>query len=61
MDDIVDSDLGWRVCRQSVSTRPVEPRSSIQKQIEADSESGRLDFLVREAREADTLGSIDDL
>ena len=31
------------------------------KQIEVDSESGRLDFLIGEAGETDTLGSIDDL
>ena len=31
------------------------------KQIEVDSESGQLDFLIGEAGETDTLGSIDDL
>ena len=31
------------------------------KQIEIDSESGQLDFLIGEAGETDTLGSIDDL
>ena len=30
-------------------------------QIEADSESGRLDFLVEEASRSETLGSLDDL
>ena len=30
------------------------------KQIEVDSESGQLDFLIGEAGETDTLGSIDD-
>ena len=31
------------------------------KQIEVDSESGQLDFLIGEAGETDTLGSINDL
>ena len=31
------------------------------KQIEVDSESGQLDFLIGEAGETNTLGSIDDL
>ena len=31
------------------------------RQIEDDSKSGHLDFLIDEAGEADTLGSIDDL
>ena len=31
------------------------------KQIEVDSESGQLDFLIGEAGETDTLGSVDDL
>ena len=31
------------------------------EQIEVDSESGQLDFLIGEAGETDTLGSVDDL
>ena len=31
------------------------------KEIEADSQAGRLDFLVREAREEKTKGSLQDL
>jgi hypothetical protein len=31
------------------------------KEIEADSQSGRLDFLVREAREEKTKGNLKDL